>query len=239
MFKDCEHYVKSCDKCGARERAPRPGKAAPRPLPLANINERWAMDLVGMHRSDEGYTWILTFTEYCTRYVCAFPLKEADAQSTARIFLYRLCFVHGFPEIVLSDKGQNLVGKVMTETCKLLKVNRVFTSPYHPASDGLIERFHGTLKDNLSMYLNERLSDWEVYLPAVCFAYNSTVALDSTGFSPFYLMYGREPLSPLDSVLPEYKLQPLDVNEHLEKLRTARSAAMLSLEEAQKRMKLQ
>jgi transposase InsO family protein len=115
----------------------------------------------------------------------------------------------------------------MTETCKLLKVNHVFTSPYHPASDGLVERFHGTLKDNLSMYLNERLSDWEVYLPAVCFAYNSTVALDSTGFSPFYLMYGREPLSPLDSVLPEYKLQPLDVNEHLEKLRTARSAAML------------
>jgi hypothetical protein len=68
------------------------------------------MDLVGMHRSDEGYTWILTFTEYCTRYVCAYPLKEADAQSIARIFLDRICFVHGFPEVVLSDKGQNLAG---------------------------------------------------------------------------------------------------------------------------------
>jgi hypothetical protein len=89
------------------------------------------------------------------------------------------------------------------------------------------------------MYLNDRFSDWDVYLSAICFAYNFTVALYLTGFSPFYLMYGRELLSPLDSVIPEYKLQPVDVNEHLEKLRTARSAAMLSLEEAQKRMKIQ
>jgi transposase InsO family protein len=239
MFKDCDHFVRSCDLCGAKKRAPRPGKAALRPLPLAHINQRWAMDLVSMKTSAAGYNWILTFTEYCTRYMCAFPLKTADAQSIAQIFLDRVCFLHGFPQEMLSDLGSNLVGKVMTETCKLLKVKRLFTSPYHPATDGLLERFHGTLATNISMYLNETLSDWEKYLPAVCFAYNSTIALDSTGFSPFYLMYGREPLSPLDSVLPEYPLEPEEINEHLEKLRTARSAARASLEEAQKRMKEQ
>jgi transposase InsO family protein len=103
---------------------------------------------------------------------------------------------------LLSDLGQNFVGEVMTEAYKLLKVKRVMTSSFHPQANGLIERFHHTLSQNLALYVNDRHDDWDDYLSAVCYAYNTAVNLDSTCYSPFFLMFGREPFSPLDTVLP-------------------------------------
>jgi transposase InsO family protein len=238
MFEDCNQFVKSCMLCGSRKRLPRAIKGELHPLPVAKINQRWATDLVKMPRSSSGNEWILTFTEYSTRYVAAYAIPDAKATTIARIFVNKIVFQFGSPKELLSDLGANLVGNIMTEVCKLLKVKRLRTSPLHPMSDGLIEKFHSTLAMTLSMYVNDRHDDWDEYLAAACFAYNTSVCLDSTSFSPFFLMFGREPLMPLDTVLPTADL-PDDPSlaEYFHRLITCRQIAKDNLLEKQRQMK--
>jgi hypothetical protein len=237
--KDCENYVKSCFDCGSKKRPGVSTKAELHPLPLAYINQRWSIDLVKMPRSISGNEWALTFTEHCSRYICAFAIPDAHASTIAQILFERICLVFGFPRQLLSDLGQNLIGKVMTEVCKLLNIHRLYTSPYRPQCNGLQERSHSTLATNLTFYIKEKHNDWDKYLAAICYAYNTTIALDSTGYSPFFLMFGREPLSPLDTILPEFKVSQSDLflNEYISKLIKAREVATANLQKAQTKMK--
>jgi hypothetical protein len=175
------------------------------------------------------------------RYVCAYPIPDATAHTIARYFLEKICFTFLFPKELLSGLGANLVGEVMTEVCKLLKVKRVMTSSFHPQCYGALERCHRTLAENLALYVNDLHNDWDDYVGAVCYAYNTAVNLDSTGYSPFFLMFGREPFSPLDTVLPTVT----DLNDHemlsyyIVKLTKAREVASSNMLLAQDKMKKQ
>jgi hypothetical protein len=179
MFEDASNFVASCIECCSKKRPPRPGKAVLYPLPLAYINQRWAMDLVKFPESHRGNIYALTFIEYCSRYACAFPIREAVASNIANIFLNEIIFRFGFCKELLSDRGANLAGEVMKEVCKILKINRLLTSSLHPQTDGLLEKFHSTLASNITFYVNDKHKDWDLYLPAVCYAYNTAICLDS------------------------------------------------------------
>jgi hypothetical protein len=127
----------------------------------------------------------------------------------------------------------------MTEVCKLLKVHRLLTSPYHPQTDGLLEKFHATLSSNLAHYVNDTHNDWDLYLPAICYAYNTTINLDSTGYSPYFLMFGREALAPFDTIIPHYVTDPkhLFLNDFIKKIIKSREVAVANLKQAQTKMK--
>jgi hypothetical protein len=241
MFNDCSNFVKSCVDCCSKKHPTKPFKALLRPMPLSHMNQRWAIDLVKMPRSTKGNNWILTFMECCSRYLCAFPIPDGTAHTIARYFLEKICFTFSFPTILLSDLGANLVGEVMTEVCKLLKVKRVMTSSFHPQSNGGLERAHKTLSENLAQYVNDLHNDWDDYISAVCYAYNTAVNLDSTGYSPFFLMFGREPISPLDTVLPTVTdlTENEMLSEYIQKLTKAREIAASNLLLAQDKMKKQ
>jgi hypothetical protein len=129
----------------------------------------------------------------------------------------------------------------MTEVCKLLKVKRVMTSSFHPQCNGGLERCHRTLAENLALYVNDLHNDWDDYIGAVCYAYNTAVNLDSTGYSPFFLMFGREPFSPLDTVLPmDMDLNDNDMlSDYIVKLIKAREVASSNMLLAQDKMKKQ
>ena len=123
------------------------------------MNEIWAMDIVTLPRTERGNRYVLTFTEYNTRYVEAFPLKETSSKTIARVLVDEICFRYGAPQTLLSDLGANLVSEVMAETCKILKIERLFTAPYRPQTDGLLEKYHHTMCKNLSMYVNDTYDD--------------------------------------------------------------------------------
>ena len=95
-----------------------------------------------------------------------------------------------------------------------MDIERIYTSPYHPQTDGLLEKFHSTLGKNLSMYVTRDHQNWDLYTRAACYGYNTSVCIDSTQYSPFYLMFGRETFSPLDTVLPTITNQPRTVREY-------------------------
>lgn len=238
MLVDTKNWVFSCKKCNTKKSPVRPVRAPLNPLPPTYIGERWAMDLITMPRSHRGNKVILTFTEYLSRYVEAFPLPNGQAPTIARVLVDEICFRYGAPMCLLSDLGQNLVSKVVAETCKLFKIERVHTSPYHPQCNGLLEKFNATLCQNLGMYVNSQHTDWDVYVRAICYSYNQSICTESSRFSPFYILYGRVPLHPIDTViLPENYSQNDSIKESIVKLQEAREIARQNIICAQERMK--
>ena len=103
----------------------------------------------------------------------------------------------GIPEEILMDQGPNFILSLLEELYLLLQIRRIQSTPYHPQTDGLVERFNGTLKSMLRKFVADSQNDWDTYLPYVLFAYRE-VPQESTGFSPFQLLYGRRVKGPLD-----------------------------------------
>ena len=101
------------------------------------------------------------------------------------------------PEQLHSDQGRQFESKLLHEVCNLLGIRKTKTTPYHPQCDGLVERFKRTLLDMLATTTHENPFDWENQLRKVCMAYNTSVH-SSTGFTPFYLMFGRQAKLPID-----------------------------------------
>ena len=104
---------------------------------------------------------------------------------------------YSIPEQVHSDMGAQFESKIIQAISKLLGINKTHTTPYHPQSDGLVERLNRTILSMLATTLDNHAGEWEDYLAKVCFAYN-TSRQASTGYSPFYLMFGCKARIPLD-----------------------------------------
>jgi hypothetical protein len=104
------------------------------------------------------------------------------------------------PERLHSDQGRNFESAVIAEACQLLGVNKSRATPYHPQSDGLVERFNRTLLDMLATAVGDNPFEWEKHLRRLCFAYNTSVH-PTAGFSPFTLMFGRQARIPSDIIL--------------------------------------
>ena len=102
--------------------------------------------------------------------------------------------------MLLSDRGANFLSAVVKEVSHLLNTKRLHTTSYHPQTDGLVERFNGTLAESLSMYVSTNQMDWDEHLPLILFAYRVSPSA-TTHESPFYLLYGRALRLPLDTSL--------------------------------------
>ena len=103
----------------------------------------------------------------------------------------------GIPREILTDKGTNFTSQLLAEVYQLLHIHALHKSPYHPQTDGLVERFNQTLKSKLRKHATKEGKDWDRLLPYVLFAYRE-VPQGSTGFSPFVLLYRRAVRGPLD-----------------------------------------
>ena len=110
----------------------------------------------------------------------------------------------GRPRILISDNGKEFCNKDMDALCNMLGIKRKYTAPYTPRSDGQVENQMRTLKDTLSSYCNEYQDNWDEALGIIAYHYNTTVN-DATGYTPFFLMYGRE----ANSGDEEYERKPL------------------------------
>jgi hypothetical protein len=197
VFRDVAEHCKTCAECQKAA----PGKAARAPLvPLQIIDEpfqRIAMDIVGpLPRSRSGNKYVLVLCDYATRYPEAIPLRSIDASTIAEELVKMFARV-GVPGEILTDQGSNFTSQLLAEIYRLLHIKPIKTSPYHPQTDGLVERFNQTLKAMLRKAATDEGKDWDKWVPYLLFAYRE-VPQASTGFSPFELLYGRPVRGPLD-----------------------------------------
>ena len=117
----------------------------------------------------------------------------------ARALVENVIVRYGAPLQILTDQGTNFEGNLFKELCSLLGIDKVRTSSYHPSGNGLIERFHRTLNAMLGKVVSSHQRDWEELLPHVLAAYRASLH-EATGYTPNYLMFGRETRAPLDLV---------------------------------------
>ncbi len=130
------------------------------------------------------------------RYPEAVPLRKATAKNIAHelfLFFSRV----GIPAEILTDQGTPFMSQLMADLCRLLRVKQLRTTVYHPQTDGLVERFNQTLKQMLRRVAAEDKRDWDRMLPYVLFGIRE-VPQASTGFTPFELIFGRQPRGLLD-----------------------------------------
>ncbi|CAH1243923.1 GIN1 [Branchiostoma lanceolatum] len=197
LFRDVKRFCKGCPECqrSATRRAGEKHTMVAPPI-IGKPFRRIGIDIVGpLQRSNSGNKFILTMVDHATRYPEAIPLPSTEAERVAKALMTFFSRV-GIPEEILTDQGANFLSTVLTQMCEKLGIHKLRTSPYHPQTNGVCERFNGTLKAMLRKLVSEDAKDWDDYLPFVCFAYRETPCA-STGFSPFELTFGRQVRGPL------------------------------------------
>ena len=118
-------------------------------------------------------------------------MKNKCADTVADILVEKIILRFGMPLVIHSDQGREFENGLMKSLCALLGCTKTRTAPYHPESDGMIERFNRTCLMMLSMFVNDRRDNWHELLPFIMHAYRTSVH-ESTGYSPFRLMMGED-----------------------------------------------
>ena len=150
--------------------------------------------------------------DYFTKWIEAYAIPNQEAVTVARKLVDQMFCRFSPPEQLHSDQGKQFESEVMLEVCKLLGIKKTRTSPYHPQCDGLVERSNRTLLSMLATTTHGHPFDWEDQLPKVCMAYNTSIHA-STGYTPFFLMFGCQARLPIDLVYGT-KVQQIPVKEY-------------------------
>ena len=219
--RDVEDWCRSCTTCGARKS---PSKRPRAPMQLERAGQpmqRVAMDILGpLPETPRGNKYVLVISDYFTKWCEALPMANMEAATVARLFVSEFVCRFGAPESLHTDQGRNFESTLVKEMCRLLGIHKTRTTPYHPQSDGMVERLNRTILAMLSISTAEHERDWDLHLPAVMLAYRSSVQ-ETTGATPFSLMFGREVCLPVDIMFgtpPTYP-PPTSPSEYAHKLR--------------------
>ena len=165
--------------------------------------DRVAMDLLDMSvTTPKGNQYVLVMVDCFSQWTEACPLPDKTALSVADAFFQHIVCRFGMPSVIHLDQGREFENKLMQELCLLCGAHKTRTTPYHPESDGMVERFNRTLLMMLAMFTGENRDDWDDLLPAVMMA----SVHESTGYSPYRLMFGEECTLPMDIGLPHQDL---------------------------------
>ena len=128
----------------------------------------------------------------------------------------------GFPLFLHSDQGKEFDNAMVHKLSELLGTVKTKTTPYHPRSDGLVERFNRTLFAMLAMFVSQEHDNWDDLLHFMMLAYNTTVHT-STGFTPHRLVFGEECNLPGNLVHRELRpdTPPRDIGDYASWIRQA------------------
>ena len=197
-WKDVQHWVRTCEACSTRKSAAPKRRAPLQTVKAGSPMQVVAVDILGpLPESDAGNNYILVAGDYFTRWVEAYPIPNQEAITVAKKLVDEMFCRFSPPEQLHSDQGQQFESQLIAEVCKILNIHKSRTTPYHPQSDGMVERFNRTLLGMLATTTKEHPFGWEDQIRKVCMAYNTSVHA-TTGYTPFYLMFGREARLPAD-----------------------------------------
>ena len=111
------------------------------------------------------------------------------------------------PASILSDRGRNFMSKLVSALCDIFQVTKLRTSSFHPQTNGICERQNSTLAQCMRAYCHENQENWTDYLPSIMMAFRMTPGVQTTGFSPFEILFGRKMKLPIDvSLVPQQNI---------------------------------
>ena len=209
MVEDCRASVRGCQHCkifeGAVVKAPLCPIKVYAPLELVHIDFTSIESTMELNQLPSVKN-VLVVTDHFMRYSMAFVTKDQKAKTVTWILYEWFISVFGAPAKLLSDRGVNFTSALVEELCSAFGIQKCRTTAYHAQCNGQVERFHQTLFRMIGKLSADKKAQWELHLPELLQAYNSTQSA-VTGYSPHYLMFGRRPCLPVDFFFPT-----IDVN---------------------------
>lgn len=198
MKESIEKRCQTCERCFRRKAQPQ------RAAPMVNIRTTYPLELVCMDylslEPDSRDTRnILVITDHFTKFAIAVPTKDQKAKTVAKALWENFLVHYGFPSRLHSDQGRDFESHIIKELCSLIGAKKVRTTPYHPQGNP-VERFNRTLLSMLGTLEEKDKQHWRDFVKPLVHAYNCT-RNDTTGYSPYELMFGRQPTLPVDLVL--------------------------------------
>ncbi|CAI7857213.1 unnamed protein product [Closterium sp. NIES-54] len=207
MAADVQQFVTSCDTCQrmkSSKQKKKTGLLQPLPVP----EQPWqvvSLDFItGLPSTSRGHDSILVVIDKFSKMGHFIPTNAtATAEATARLFFDRIITIHGIPATLISDRDPKFTSKFWKELMGLLGTKLAMSSAYHPQTDGQTERLNQVVEQLLRTACKDDVSQWDTQLPTLQFAYNNA-SHAATGKTPFFLCYGREPLTPQQPTTPAH-----------------------------------
>src|SRR5437764_8497218 len=208
-YDDIKKYVEACDSCQRRGRSKKNNLL--HPIPVHSPFYQIGIDFVGpLPRTQRGKKYIIVAMDYLTKWPEARAVPEATAEAASTFIYEQIICQHGCPQIILSDRGTHFNNNMVKQLMEKFKINHLLSSPYHPQTNGLVERFNRTLCESLAK-LSLKNNDWDLYIAPTLFAYRTTKHA-TTKVEPFFLVYGRSARLPMD---PDQSPDPSATNDRL------------------------
>ena len=200
MNKDIWKYIANCVLCRWDK-----AKVQQYPLQMTEIPDRpfdkIAIDLVtDCKTSTSSNKHILTIIDHLTGWLEAFPIPDKSTDTIVTTLINQYLPVRMCPRYILSDNGTEFKNSLMDQVLQQLGIDRIFSAPYHPQSNGKLEVFHKYLKPTLKKLCKKDPANWDKYLNQVLTSYRIMPNL-ATVELPIFLVYGRDPNLPLHQLL--------------------------------------
>ena len=238
LHQDVTSYVQTCEECQRNKASNLRSAGLLQPLEVPSQRwERISMDFIThLPRTRSGFDSLLVMVDYLTKMMVLRPTHStATAVDTARIVMDAVVRVHGVPRVIVSDRDTRFTSSFWKEICKSMGTSLAMSSGYHPQTDGQTERANRSIEEMLRAYVGRRQTDWDERLGMVEYAYNNSVH-SSSGYTPFYLCYGRHPLSPVQ-LLSQVESKNAAADAFLRQLEEDVTHAVEQLRRAQEQQK--
>jgi len=240
MAKYVTNYVSRCASCQSMKPSTQAAIGPLNPLPIPNAPwESVSMDLLTcLPMTDTGFDTMVVFVDRLTKFCVAVPCKlDTDAAGFADILIDNVIAKYGVPCSLISDRDVRFTSIFFKTLMNKLNIKSGMSTAFHPQSDGQTERMNRLLQETLRHYVSYTQNNWDKHLQLACFAINNSVS-ESTGFSPFYLNYGRHPRHPSGVAnLPTITQFSPTGTDTFNDLKNALDGAKQSLRRAQQVMK--
>ena len=211
MQTDIIAYVRACERCSLRKRAPKfraevkSWDAPTRPWQVVQC------DFIGpLKRATNGARYIMTFIDLLTGCPEAFSTKDSTANTAAKVFLYQIVCRYRHVDRLHTDRGATFLSDLFKEITSRVACRQTFTTGGMPTGNARLERMHRTLENIIGCYITEGHENWPDLIPVALWTIRSTTSVRK-GFSPFTLTFGRDPIS---MGLPEVGNAPESLNHH-------------------------
>jgi hypothetical protein len=206
MLKDLRLFVKTCSRCQLNSKDTHHQPAPIQPIaPTIQPFRRWGIDFIGPisdNPSVNGNRYIVTAIDYATKWVEAKAVPDITTESFIHFLYEHIVVRHGCPWELITDNGSAFLSHAATRYMELLNIKHHMSTPYHPQSNGCVERMHGTLVPMIRKLAQESNRPWDDLL-SQCLLTLRMRTHQATGYSPFFLLHGFHPTIPGDSTHPQ------------------------------------
>ena len=214
MYKDTMQYCRSCPQCAIVSGVGRNTRPPLHPIPVQRPFQILGVDVMNLPVTKRGNRHVVVFKDFFTKWPLVFPVAEQKAIHLVELLTKEVIPFFGVPEALLSDHGANLLFHLMKGICALLGVKKRNTTAYHPQCDGMVKRFHHTLKTTLRKHADKFSSEWDSYLPGVLWSYRNTPH-ESTGEKTSCLLFDRDCRSLSEAVfVPPSSMKPTEIDDY-------------------------